>query len=193
MEELTTIFGNAGLFVFKLITAFALYTLLTNMISWTMGGTEVLTSANLDTKSGLLAHRHPKYGTADYAYYIYGFISSFLVIVNFALSEDANEIFWTILAFSFVVFLMPYLWLFPSAVKLRKKDTETKRPYKVPGGDFGLKLSAFIGEIFIAASIGFLFLPDESYDPRIYYTTLIVGTLITVLIGVGLYRKGVKH
>lgn len=193
LEELTTIFGSAGPFVFKLITAFALYTLITNMISWTMGGTEVLTSANLDTKSGLLGHRHPKYGTADYAYYIYGFISSFLVIVNFSLSENANEIFWTILAFSFVIFLMPYLWLFPTVVKLRKKDRETERPYKVPGGDFGLKLSAFIGEIFIAASIAFLFLPDESYNLKIYYTTLIVGTLITVLVGIGLYKKGRKH
>lgn len=193
LEELTTIFGNAAPFVFKLITAAALYTLLTNMISWTMGGTEVLAAANLDTKSGLLGHKHPKYGTADYSYYIYGLISSLLVVINFSLSEDANEIFWTILAFSFVVFLLPYLWLFPTAVKLRKKDTETERPYKVPGGNGGLIVSAAIGEIFMAASIAFLFLPNESYNPIVYYPTLIVGTIITAIIGIALYNKGRKQ
>lgn len=193
LEELTTIFGSAGPFVFKVVVGCALYTLLTNMISWTIGGTEVLAAADLDTKSGLLGHKHPKYGTADYSYYIYGLISSFLVIVNFSLSEDANAIFWTILAFSFVIFLLPYLWLFPSAVKLRKIDKETKRPYKVPGGELGLKIAATIGEIFIIAAIGFLFLPDDSYNLVIYYTTLIVGTIITVLIGIRLYNRGKKQ
>ncbi len=193
LEELTTIFGSAGPFVFKLVTGCALYTLLSNMISWTIGGTEVLAAADLDTKSGLLAHKHPKYGTADYSYYLYGLISSLLVVINFSLSEDANAIFWTILAFSFVIFLMPYLWMFPAAVKLRRVDKKTKRPYKVPGGELGLKIAAIIGEIFIVAAIAFLFLPDDSYNLKIYYTTLIVGTIITVLVGIRLYNQGKKQ
>jgi glutamate:GABA antiporter len=191
LEELVTVFGNGGPAVFKIVVGLALFTLMTNMISWTLGGTEVLSAADLDKKSpGVLGHRHKKYDTADYSYYILAGVSSLLIALNFALSEDANEIFWTILSLSFIVFLIPYLWLFPTAVKLRRDDPSTPRPYTVPGGKAGLMISAVLGELFIVASIALLFLPDDSYNLPVYYTTLIVGTAISALIGVVIYRRG---
>lgn len=193
LEELTTIFGSFQPIMFKIITGCALYTLLANMISWTTGATEVLSAAELDKKSpGILGHKHPKYDTADYSYYIMGAVSSVLILFNYSLSSNANEIFWTILAFSFVVFLLPYLWLFPAAVKLRFKDKNRERPYTVPGGVVGLNLFAAIGELFITASILLLFVPDESYNLMVYYPTLIIGTLVTTLIGIYIYNKGRK-
>jgi amino acid transporter len=122
-----------------------------------------------------------------------GAVSSVLILFNYSLTDNANEIFWTILAFSFVIFLLPYLWLFPAAIKLRFKDKDKKRPYTVPGGVVGLNLFAGIGELFILASILLLFVPDDSYNLMVYYPTLIIGTIITTIIGIFIYNKGRKE
>ena len=193
-EELTTIFGSFGPIVFKIMVVAGCFSLVTNMISWTMGGTEVLSAANLDSKApGLLGHKHSVYGTPDYSYYILAAVSSIMLALNYTLSDSAAEIFWTILAFSFVLFLIPYLFLFPAAVKLRKTDVHTKRPYLIPGGKFGIRIAALSGELFVILAIVLLFLPSDSYNLMVYYPTLILGTLASTMAGVGIYLSGKKR
>ncbi len=188
LEELTTVFGGFGPVAFKIIIALSLFTLISNMVSWTLGGVEVLAAADLEKKSPLLAHKNKKYGTSDYSYILMGVIATFLIVLNFLLSGDANNVFWTILSFSFVVFLLPYLWLFPAYVKLRLTD-DTTRPYTVPGGKAGMFISAILGEIFIAASVYFLFTEGD----LLYYLTLIIGTLLTTVYGLFIYFQGKKR
>jgi amino acid transporter len=188
LQELTTVFGGASEVIFKILIALALFTLMANMISWTLGGVEVLDSSDLKKKSKLLAHRHKKYDTPDYSYVLMGLISTILIVFNFSLDGDANDVFWTILSFSFVVFLLPYLWLFPAFVKLRLTDTETKRPYLVPGGKAGMWISAALGEFFIGLSLILLFTEGDA----LYYSVLVVGTLLTAAYGLYLYFRGEK-
>lgn len=193
-QELTTIFGAAGPLVFKLIVGAGCFSLITNMISWTMGGTEVLSAADLDSKApGLLGHKHPKYDTPDYSYYILASVSTAMLALNYSLSDSAAAIFWTILAFSFIIFLMPYLFLFPAAVKLRRIDKNINRPYRIPGGEWGIKVAALSGELFVILAIVLLFLPSDRYNPLVYYPTLIIGTIISIAIGVGIYKNGQKR
>ena len=120
-----------------------------------------------------------------------GVIATALIVMNFALGESANEAFWTILSFSFLVFFLPYLWLFPAAIKLRLSDTATPRPYKVPGGMVGLWISGILGFFFIGLGIFLLFFTGEGFDP-LYHLTLIIGTGLTALYGVYLYRSTFK-
>jgi amino acid transporter len=188
LQELTTVFGGASDVIFKILIALALFTLMANMISWTLGGVEVLDSSDLKKKSKLLAHRHKKFDTPDYSYVLMGVISTILIVFNFSLDGDANDVFWTILSFSFVVFLLPYLWLFPAFVKLRLTDTETKRPYLVPGGKAGMWISAALGEFFIGLSLILLFTEGDA----LYYSVLVVGTLLTAAYGLYLYFRGEK-
>ncbi len=193
-QELTTIFGDFGPIVFKIMVLAGCFSLITNMISWTMGGTEVLSAADLDSKApGLLGHKHSVYGTPDYSYYILATVSTAMLILNYSLSDSAAEIFWTILAFSFVLFLIPYLFLFPAALKLRLADQSVERPYKIPGGTLGIKLAAISGECFVILAIALLFLPDDSYNLWVYYPTLIVGTILSAAAGVAVYRSGQKR
>lgn len=191
LKELCSVFGGAQTTVFNVLIVVALFTLVSNMISWTLGGVEVLDEAEFTKKTKLLGHRNSKYKTPDYSYILMGVISTVLIILNFALSGSANEAFWTILSFSFLVFFLPYLWLFPTAVKLRNTDSDTPRPYKVPFGKFGLYFSSGLGFLFIALGIVLLFVTGEGWDP-LYHLTLIIGTGITTLYGLLLYRKSQK-
>lgn len=189
LEELTSVFGNYQNIAFKGIMILTLFTLVSNMISWSMGGVEVLDAADFSKNSKILGAKHKKYNTPYGSYILMGLISTGLIILNFSLSGDANDAFWTILAFSFVIFLLPYLWLFPAAIKLRKMDSEN-RPYKVPGGKIGLNISATLGFVFIALSIFLLFYTGE-FD-LLYHGTLIIGTLITTIFGFYLYSSSHK-
>jgi amino acid transporter len=191
IKELCSVFGGAQTAVFNVIIVVALFTLVSNMISWTLGGVEVLDEAEFTKKTKVLGHRNAKYNTPDYSYILMGVISTVLIVFNFALSGNANEAFWTILSFSFLVFFLPYLWLFPAAVKLRNTDKDTPRPYKVPFGKFGLYFSSGIGFLFIALGIILLFVTGEGWD-SLYHLTLIIGTGITTLYGLVLYRKSHK-
>lgn len=190
IQELCTVFGPGADIAMKVIVAVALLTLVANMISWTLGGVEVLDEAEFTKKTKLLGHRNKKYDTPDYSYIMMGVISTFLIVLNFALGESANEAFWTILSFSFLIFFLPYLWLFPTVVKLRYTD-KTPRPYKVPGGTVGLWVSAVLGFLFIAGGCVLLFVTGYGFDP-LYHGTLIIGTLLTTIFGIVLYRNSKK-
>ena len=185
LQELCTVFGDAARPIFVVIIVVTALTLVSNMVSWSMGANEVLAASELDKRSKLLGHRSKKFGTPDGLFIIMGLISSALLVLNFSLSGDANDVFWTILAFSFVIFLLPYMFMFPAAVKLRKTDSATDRPYKVPGGMFGLTFCAVLCEICVAAAIFFLF-KDSGGGFALW--TLIIGTAVTTLFGVLLIK-----
>lgn len=188
LQELTSVFGGASNIIFKVLMSLSLFTLMANMISWTLGGVEVLDAADLSKKSKILAHRNKKYGTADYSYILMGVISTLLIVFNFSLSGNANDVFWTILSFSFVVFLLPYLWLFPAFIKLRLTDSATPRPYLLPGGKAGMWICGVTGEFFISLSLILLFTDGD----LLYYSVLVVGTLLTAAYGIYLYFRGEK-
>ena len=173
--------------VFYVLIIVAMLTLVSNMVSWSMGAVETLGAIGMEERSPkLLGHKHKKFGTNDYSYIVMGVISTALVVVNFSLSGDANDVFWNIFAFSTLVFMLPYLWLFPAAWKLRKSDPGTERVYKAPA----LGLCVVLGEACMAVAVFFLFYVP--FDP-LYHGMLIVGTIITTLIGFKLYNNGKKQ
>lgn len=187
LYELTSVYGSMQDIIFKIIITLTLFTLVSNMISWSMGGVEVLDAADFAKTNRVFGSKHKKYNTPYGSYIVMGLIATGLIILNFTLSGSANEAFWTILAFSFVIFLLPYLWLFPAVVKLRKLNGKN-HPYKVPGGNAGIYISAFLGFFFIALSIILLFVA-EAWSP-LYHGTLIIGTITTTLFGIFLFKQG---
>lgn len=186
LQELCKVFGGAQMPVFYILIVLAISTLVANMITWAMGANESFQGAELDKRSKLLAHRHPKYGTSDNLYYIMGVISSILIILNYALSGDANDIFWAIFGFSSVVFMLNYLFMFPAAIKLKYTDN-TPRNYEVPGGKAGMWICGVICFVLVALACYFLI----DWDPSGYaFWMQVIGVALTVLSGYWLYRAG---
>ena len=119
-----------------------------------------------------------------------GLLSTVLLLLNFAFgSSDANAVFWDVLSFSFVIFLIPYLFLFAAAVRLRYKDPQTPRVYRVPGGSFGVWLCAGLCTLCVLTGIFFLFFDDARSGNYFALGVKLVGTLLCVLTGEWLYRE----
>ena len=190
LAVLCSVFGPAQKPVLDVLVVISCLTLVSNMLSWTLGANESLIAADLDRRSRFLGRRSAKYGTAKNLYLLMGLLSTVLLLLNFAFgSSDANAVFWDVLSFSFVIFLIPYLFLFAAAVRLRYKDPQTPRVYRVPGGKFGVWLCAGLCMLCVLTGIFFLFFDDARSGNYFALGVKLVGTLLCVLTGEWLYRE----
>ncbi len=190
LERMCGIFGNAQTIMFKILMGGALFTLVANMISWVIGASEILEDADFAKTLPIFNKRHPKYDTISGSYILMGIISTVLVLVGLGLGDSGDEAFWTILAFSMVIFIFPYIYLTPAILKLRTRDGMKNRDFVVPGGKIGLWVSAVLNFVFIALAIILLFVSNQGYD--LYYPVVIIGTILTTGAGVYLYYRGKK-
>ena len=188
LQELCSLFGPAQNAVFYILIALSISTLVANMITWMMGANESFQGAELDSRSNFLAHRHPVHGTSDNLYYLMGAISTVLIVLNYALSGDANDIFWTIFSFGSIIFMLCYVYMFAAFIKLKLTDN-TPRAYEVPGGKAGAWIVTILCEAGVLLSVYFLI--DWDFSSYGFWMELI-GTLLTFASGLWLYRAGLK-
>jgi len=188
LQELCTVFGSAGNVIFYVVLFGAILTLVANMITWTLGANESFMAAELDQRVKFLGHRNVKYGTADNLYIVMGVVSSSLCILNYALSGDANDVFWALFSFSSIVFMLCYVLMFVAAVKLKLSDN-TPRVYEVPGGKAGMIICAILCEFsVILAILGLIDIDFTGYGAWMQ----LIGLILTFIVGVLLYTAGKK-
>jgi glutamate:GABA antiporter len=161
-----------------------LYTLLANMVTWTMGANRTAAQAAEDGElPAVFSKLHPANKTPVGAYLITGVVSTVVLIVYGLLASNNEDLFWTLFAFSSIIFLMPYLALFPAFLKLRLIDKDIHRPYKVPGGKIFAWIMAVICILFIVqAIVFFIWVPGEPMD-WYFAGPILIGVVITLIIG----------
>jgi len=196
IKEVMASFGTAGEVMSIVFGIAILYSFLANMVTWSIGANRVVASTAEDGRlPRFFGHLHKKFKTPDYAYIAMGVLGSLLLIGNGFLAESPVNIFWSIFALSSLIFLLPYLLMFPAFLKLRASRAEVPRPYRVPGPKWLVWVMALLGEFFIALACIFFFMPPEGTENVLAYELQLGGLTILVLI-VGLvlylvYRKRV--
>jgi amino acid transporter len=189
VDTLRAILGDSSLgnLAVMVLGIGALYTFLANMVTWTMGANRTAAeAANEGELPAVFSQLHPVNKTPVGAYLITGVVST-VVLVLYGLIAGSNEdLFWTLFAFSSIVFLLPYLAMFPAFLKLRAIDPQIKRPYQVPGGKAAAWIMAIVCQIFILQAIlFFIWVPGEPIDWA-YAIPVLLGVLVTILVGEGL-------
>ena len=165
----------------------ALYTFFANMVTWTMGANRAAAQAAEEaTLPAIFGKLHPVNKTPVGAYLLTGVISTLVLIVYGFMAISNEELFWTLFAFSSIIFLLPYLMLYPAFLKLRAVDAKVNRPYTVPGGKPLAWIISIIGLLFIVqAIVFFVWVPGEPIDWA-YAAPVLIGVLVTILVGEGL-------
>lgn len=175
--------GIGGVFVMVLGIG-ALYTLLANMVTWTIGANRTAAEAAKESElPAIFGREHPIHKTPVGAFILTGVVSTVIMILYGFMAGNAEDLFWTLFAFSSMIFLLPYLALFPAFLKLRKADPGVKRPYKVPGGKGLITILAVICELFIVqAIVFFVYIPGEPMDWA-FAAPVLIGVVITLIVG----------
>lgn len=176
-----TAFGDA---VVVVLGVAALYSFMANMVTWTMGANRTAAEAAKEHElPAIFGREHPVHKTPVGAFIITGIVSTAVMVVYGIMAGSAEDLFWTLFAFSSIVFLLPYLALFPAFLKLRKIDPKIERPYKVPGGKVLATIFAVICELFILqAVVLFVWVPGQPMDWS-YAAPVLIGVVLTLIIG----------
>jgi amino acid transporter len=185
VETFKAIFGRtgAGEVIVYVLGVAALYTFFSNMTTWTMGANRAAAEAANDGElPKVLGREHPVRRTPVAAFAISGVISTAVLLLTAIFINKQDTLFFAIFAASSVIFLMPYLLMFPAVVVLRRKDPDRPRPFRVPGGNAGVMTAAIVTTVIIAGGILLFVWPEVPSSPEEWsYTGPLLGVVVAAI------------
>ena len=185
-----TVLGGAAKPVYDFFIVLLLFTLVGNIVVWSIGANHSMGSTGLDRAApGLFGHVNRRFITPDYAFLLMGVLATALTFVNYTFFATKTSVFWSIFALSSIVFLFPYLLMFPALIMLRKKQPNTPRPYRVPYRGFGVWLSVLLAMAGVLFAITLFFYLVPTGTPKAtYWWVTGGGTFVSMLVGWWLAR-----
>ena len=182
------VLGGFG-WLFDIAIVALLFTFFGNMVTWSIGANQTIGATGLDEKApGIFGHVNKRFGTPDYAFVLMGVIATGITVLAYVLDPTQASVFWTLFALSSIVFLIPYLLMFPALIVLRRKHPDQDRPFVVPGGVAGAWISTILCEAGIILTLFlFFYFPVEGTSKAAFWAITGGGTALSLLIGWWLY------
>lgn len=113
-----------------------------------------------------------------------------ILCLAFTILPSVESAYQILSQISNIMFLVMYLAMYTAAMRLRYSQPDIKRPFKIPGGNFGMWLVGVVGLLgaLIAGVISFV-PPNQikTGSPAIYVGLLLAGSAIFVAIPFALY------
>ena len=136
-----------------------------SMVTWTLGSNRSAVEAADAGELPKIFGRETRRGTPLWAYILTGVVSTIVLLFAGLFLKNQNSLYFAIFAASSVIFLLPYLLMFPAVIRLRRIDPDRPRPFRVPGGTIGLWIAAILATASVAASLVlFLWTPGVAVD-----------------------------
>lgn len=164
----------------------ALYTFFANAVTWSLGCNRAMAEAAQEQEfPGLFGLERKETGTPVGAAVMMGAVSTTALLLYGFMGESGESIFWTLFAFSGVIFLIPYIILIAAFFRMRVADPERHRPFRVPGGPKVAALLALVcGGVLVVSMCLFIYTPGDGID-----WPVLVGAVIVLAIGEYLIRR----
>ena len=178
--------GTAGDIAVYTLGIAALYTFFTNMTTWSMGANRTAAEAAADGElPAALGRLHPTRGTPVVAFVVTGIVSTTVLLVAALFVKTQDGLFFALFAASSVVFLLPYLLMFPAATILRMRDPDRRRPFRIPGPTAVVAVLSTVTTLFVAASALLFVWPEVPGTPEDWsYTGPLLGIVaVTLVVG----------
>lgn len=108
-----------------------------------------------------------------------------LLSIAFLFLPTINAAYWIFLVLTTQLYLVMYFLLFGAVIKLRKKALETPRPFKIPGGIFGLWAFSIVGFLSSLFALVIAFFPPGQIEPgskMLYVFSLIITMCVMIVL-----------
>ncbi len=108
-----------------------------------------------------------------------------LLCSAFLLMPNVSSSYWIISAMATQTALLVYIPMFAALVKLRRSHPHVPRSFKIPGGTFGLWLTAVVGIVTVSFAAFLCFIPPSQIDigDAHRYTALLLGGNLLFCLG----------
>jgi amino acid transporter len=168
----------------------ALYTFFSNGVTWALGCNRAAAEAALEGElPRVFAIESKKLGTPIGAAVLMGLVSTLILVLYGFLAGSNEDLFWSLFAFSAVIFLLPYQGMFMAFIRTRVNDPDHHRPYRVPGSLGVAKLLAWTCFAVLALAIVlFIYTPGEGVQWPVFF-----GVVVTLAIGEIVIRFAENH
>ena len=152
--------------------------------TWTVGPTKGLLAAAQTGDLPPIFRRLNKHAMPVPLLIFQAIVVSFISLL-FVFLPTLNEAFWMLLALVSELYLLMYLLMFAAGIKLRYKHPNVDRPYKIPGGNWGMWIVSGIGILASLFTIVIGFFPPEHISVQNKATYLILMVVGVVLFSLG--------
>lgn len=192
IDAIIEVYGNSKWLLYTLgISSVIAY--VGSVLSWALGGNKAAQEAAEYGELPKIFAKTNKHGSPVGSAIILGICSTVLLVVYGFVATSNEGLFWSLLAFTSIIFFLPYIVMSFTFIVLRKKDVNINRPFKIPGPNWVATCIALLHCVFLIVSIVFFFIPPAGSNGLSYILTLGIGVLVTVLIGEYLVTKSINR
>ncbi len=179
-----------GEFIVAALGAMALFTFFSNGATWAMGCNRATAEAAVEGElPSPFAVRHKRHGGPIGAAILMGIVCTTVLLLYGRVATSNADLFWSLFSFSAAIFMLPYLGMVIAFARLRFKDRQSARPFRVPGGDFtACALAGLCALTLLFAIALFLFVPGDGLQ-----VPTIIGVITVLAIGEALIRIGMAE
>lgn len=159
--------------------------------TWAIGCNRAAAEAGVEGElPRIFAIEHPRNGSPVGASLLMGAVSSALLVLYALVAGSNEDLFWSLFAFSGVIFFLPYIAMVFAFLHLRRRDPDHPRPFRVPGGPLVAWLCAVIAIITLSiAAVLFMVTPGEGPEWPVIAGVITMLTLGEIVIRSAERRK----
>ena len=167
-----------------------MFSFFSNAVTWSLGCNRAAAEAAIEGElPKIFALEDKKRGTPVGAAVLMGIVSTLCIALYGLLSGSNEDLFWSLFAFSAVIFLLPYQGMLLTFLKMRRVDADHPRPYRVPGGYGAAALAAGLCIATLGLSIFlFLYTPGSGFE-----WPVVGGVFFTLVLGEFVIRFAENH
>jgi amino acid transporter len=137
---------------------------------------------------------HPKWKTPYISILVQAVLSGAILLAS-QINDSTRGAYQVLIDAAIVLYFIPFLYMFAAVIKLaRRRDrSENLHAVLVPGGMAGVWLAGGVG--FVVVLIGIVVSvipPGDSTNKLGFETKLMLGTVVSILIGLALYWRGAR-
>jgi amino acid transporter len=182
VDTLNLFFGGsaAGEAIVLVLGIAAMYTFFSNGVTWALGCNRAAAEAAMEGElPKIFAIESKTRATPVGAAVLMGIVSTITLGLYGFMSGSNEDLFWSLFAFSAIIFLLPYQGMLLAFVRMRVVDADHPRPYKIPGGLWVARLCAWTCMLVLSLAIVlFIYTPGEGVQMPV-----VMGVVFMLLLG----------
>jgi amino acid transporter len=183
MQVYSSIFERFGLqFLTPIVTLLIVIGTTGTMINWLISPAKGLLHAAEFGFLPAIFQKQNRHGVASNILFAQaGLVSLFCLL--FLLEGSINSYYWFLTALSTELYMIMYVLMFCTAIRLHYLCNERPGAFKIPGGSWGIWVASLLGLLGCAATITVSFFPPEHVDignPWRYCAMIAIGNLATI-------------
>ena len=107
-----------------------------------------------------------------------------LIALSFLAIEDVSLVFLALTSTAVLLYSLMYLLMYCAAIRLRYTHPTTPRPYRVPGGNWGMWVLGLVGGTTAIACFAIGFIPPDGlpFSVRSFQIAMALAVLLALLI-----------